>query len=57
MSAVVQQDPQLMAVNPPLVQGARDLHDLTDQISSVVEEPGLTLPGQRTIKGTCTPNS
>ena len=37
MSAVVQQDPQLMAVNPPLVQGARDLHDLTDQISSVVE--------------------
>src|ERR1700681_3257991 len=43
MSALVQ-DPQLMAVNPPLIQGARDLHDLTDQISSVVEAQVFETP-------------
>ena len=32
----VTQDPQLMDVNPPLVR-AHDLHDVTEQISSIVE--------------------
>ena len=35
MSAVLQ-DPQLMEVNPPLVR-SEDYHDLTEQISAIVE--------------------
>ena len=35
MSAVLQ-DPQLMEVNPPLVR-SEDYHDLTEQISVIVE--------------------
>jgi Ni/Fe-hydrogenase subunit HybB-like protein len=33
----ITQNPQLMEVNPPLVQGMTDLHDVTEQISSIVE--------------------
>jgi Ni/Fe-hydrogenase subunit HybB-like protein len=33
----VRQDPQLLEVNPPLVQGGKDYHDITEQISSIVE--------------------
>src|SRR5260370_20565376 len=54
MSAVVQQDPQLMAVNPPLVQGSKDLHDLTDQISSVVEAKVYETPLKYWITLMCT---
>jgi Ni/Fe-hydrogenase subunit HybB-like protein len=39
MSNVVRQDPQLLEVNPPLVQGGQDFHDVTDRISSIVEIP------------------
>ena len=37
MSAVVQQDPQLMEVNPPLLQGNPDLHTISQRISEIVE--------------------
>ncbi len=37
MSVSVRQDPQLMEVNPPLVQGGLDFHDVTDDISSITE--------------------
>src|SRR5438105_2723252 len=43
MSSVVQ-DPQLLELNPPLVQGTGDYHDLTDQISSVVEAQVFETP-------------
>jgi len=36
MSAIVEQNPALMEVNPPLVQSA-DYHDLTNQISQITE--------------------
>jgi Ni/Fe-hydrogenase subunit HybB-like protein len=36
MSAV-RQDPQLLEVNPPLVKGGKDYHDLTEKISSITE--------------------
>jgi hypothetical protein len=52
--SVVVQDPQLMVVNPPLVQGARDLHDLTDQISSVVEAKVYETPLKYWITLMCT---
>jgi Ni/Fe-hydrogenase subunit HybB-like protein len=37
MSVAVRQDPALMEVNPPLVQGNPDFHDLTEKISSITE--------------------
>ena len=42
MSAVLQ-DPQLMEVNPPLVR-SDDYHDLTEQISSIVEGDVVKTP-------------
>jgi hypothetical protein len=42
MSAVLQ-DPQLMEVNPPLVR-SEDYHDLTEQISSIVEGDVVKTP-------------
>ena len=53
MSAVVQ-DPQLIEASPPLVQGSRDLHDLTDQISSVVEAKVWETPLKYWITLVCT---
>ena len=53
MSAVVQ-DPQLIVDNPPLIQGSRDLHDLTDQISSVTEAPVYETPLKYWITLACT---
>ncbi len=43
MSMVVEQDPALMEVNPPLVQ-SNSIHDLTEQISSIVEGDVLKTP-------------
>ena len=37
MSVAVRQDPQLLEVNPPLVPGHPDYHDVTEQISTIVE--------------------
>ena len=42
MSAVLQ-DPQLMEVNPPLVR-SEDYHDLTEQISVIVEGDVVKTP-------------
>ncbi len=53
MSAVVQ-DPQLIVDNPPLIQGSRDLHDLTHQISSVTEAPVYETPLKYWITLACT---
>ena len=44
MSVAVRQDPALRELNPPLVQGATGYHDLTDQISSIVEAPVYETP-------------
>jgi Ni/Fe-hydrogenase subunit HybB-like protein len=44
MSVIVEQDPALMATNPPLVPGNPDLHHLTDRISSIVEGKVLKTP-------------
>jgi Ni/Fe-hydrogenase subunit HybB-like protein len=44
MSVVVRQDPQLLEVNPPLVQGGQSLHDISERISSVVEVPVFKTP-------------
>src|ERR1700719_5430075 len=33
----VQQDPALMEVNPPLIPGGQSFHDLTEQISTIIE--------------------
>jgi molybdopterin-containing oxidoreductase family membrane subunit len=38
------QDPQLLEVNPPLVQGQPSLHDLTDKISGIVEGDVIKTP-------------
>src|SRR5665213_2672618 len=43
MSMVVDQNPALMEVNPPLV-GANSHHDITEQISSIVEGDVLKTP-------------
>jgi len=43
MSAVVEQNPALMEVNPPLIQ-AKDYHDLTQQISEITEGDVLKTP-------------
>src|SRR6185295_9310035 len=40
----VRQDPQLLELNPPLVQGQPSLHDLTEKISSVVEGDVVKTP-------------
>ncbi len=40
----IRQDPALIVVNPPLIQGAPDFHDLTEQISSIVEGDVLKTP-------------
>jgi molybdopterin-containing oxidoreductase family membrane subunit len=44
MSVVVRQDPQLLEVNPPLVQGNNTLHDISHKISSVVEGDVIKTP-------------
>ena len=43
MSHTVEQDPALMEVNPPLIR-AKDYHDLSEQISSIVEGDVFTTP-------------
>ena len=43
MSAIVEQNPALMEVNPPLVQSP-DFHDLTEQISAIVEGDVIKTP-------------
>jgi molybdopterin-containing oxidoreductase family membrane subunit len=44
MSVAVRQDPQLMEVNPPLIAGGRDYHDVTDDISSITEAKVFETP-------------
>src|SRR6266478_546618 len=50
----IPQNPQLLEVNPPLVQGNPSLHDLTDQISSVVEAKVYETPLKYWITLMCT---
>ena len=52
--STVRQDPQLMGVNPPLVQGGKDLHDVTEQISSIVEGDVVKTPLKYWITLACT---
>src|SRR5258706_195700 len=40
----IPQNPQLLEVNPPLVQGNPSLHDLTDKISGIVEGDVIKTP-------------
>jgi Ni/Fe-hydrogenase subunit HybB-like protein len=40
----ITQDPALLGVNPPLIHGARDFHDLTEQISGIIEGDVLKTP-------------
>ncbi len=40
----IRQDPALLEVNPPLIHGARDFHDLTEQISTIIEGDLLKTP-------------
>jgi Ni/Fe-hydrogenase subunit HybB-like protein len=40
----VTQNPALMHVNPPLIRGAKDYHDLSEQISAIVEGDVLKTP-------------
>jgi molybdopterin-containing oxidoreductase family membrane subunit len=44
MSVTVRQDPALLELNPPLVQGQTGYHDLTEQISSIVEADVFKTP-------------
>jgi molybdopterin-containing oxidoreductase family membrane subunit len=44
MSVAVRQDPQLLETNPPLVQGGRDFHDVTEDISSITEAKVFETP-------------
>jgi Ni/Fe-hydrogenase subunit HybB-like protein len=44
MSAAVRQDPQLLETNPPLIQGGKDFHQVTDDISSITEAPVFETP-------------
>jgi len=54
MSVAVKQDPQLLEVNPPLVQGGRDFHDVTDDISSITEAKVFETPMKYWIALACT---
>ena len=40
----IMQDPALLEVNPPLVQSARTYHELTDQISGIIEGDVIKTP-------------
>src|SRR5712691_2104926 len=44
MSVVVEQNPALMEVNPPLLQGVQHYHDLTEKVSAIVEGDVLKTP-------------
>jgi molybdopterin-containing oxidoreductase family membrane subunit len=44
MSVVVRQDPQLLETNPPLIQGGKDFHDVTHDISSITEAKVFETP-------------
>src|SRR6202171_3180154 len=44
MSAVVEQNPALMEVNPPLLPGVQHYHDLTEKVSAIVEGDVLKTP-------------
>jgi Ni/Fe-hydrogenase subunit HybB-like protein len=54
MSLAVRQDPQLMEVNPPLVAGGRDYHDVTTDISSITEAKVFETPMKYWIALACT---
>ena len=44
MSVAVRQDPALLETNPPLVPGRPEYHELTEQISSIVEDDVFQTP-------------
>jgi molybdopterin-containing oxidoreductase family membrane subunit len=44
MSVAVRQDPQLLETNPPLIQGGKDFHQVTEDISSITEAPVFETP-------------
>src|SRR4051812_13173894 len=44
MSVAVRQDPQLLETNPPLIQGGKDFHQVTHDISSITEAPVFETP-------------
>ena len=44
MSVAVRQDPQLLETNPPLVQGGKDFHQVSEDISSITEAKVFETP-------------
>ncbi|MEO8104463.1 MAG: hydrogenase, partial [Betaproteobacteria bacterium] len=44
MSVAVRQDPQLLDTNPPLIQGGKDFHEVTHDISSITEAKVFETP-------------
>ena len=44
MSVAVRQDPQLLETNPPLIQGGKDFHQVTEDISSITEAKVFETP-------------
>jgi len=54
MSVAVRQDPQLLEVNPPLVGGNKDFHDVTHDISSITEADVFETPMKYWIALACT---
>src|SRR5690606_15744539 len=54
MSVAVRQDPQLMEVNPPLVGGNLDYHDVTEDISAITEAKVFETPLKYWVALACT---
>jgi molybdopterin-containing oxidoreductase family membrane subunit len=54
MSVAVRQDPQLLDTNPPLIQGGKDFHQVTEDISSITEAKVFETPMKYWIALACT---
>ena len=54
MSVAVRQDPQLLETNPPLIQGGKDFHQVSEDISSITEAKVFETPMKYWIALACT---
>lgn len=54
MSVAVRQDPQLLETNPPLIQGDKDFHQVSEDISSITEAKVFETPMKYWIALACT---
>ena len=54
MSVAVRQDPQLLETNPPLIQGDKDFHQVSEDISSITEAKVFETPMKNWIALACT---